>query len=172
VHFEPYETGYRVRFRIDGELREMSSPPLAVKDRLASRIKILSRLDISEKRIPQDGRMRLKVASERMIDFRLRTPPTLFGEKIVVRVLDPGSIRFGIDALGYEPDEKARLLQAVRRPYGMVLVTGPTGSGKTVSLYTCLNLLNQPGVNISTAEDPSEINLPGINQVNAMKKPA
>jgi type IV pilus assembly protein PilB len=170
LHFEPYETGYRVRFRIDGELREMSSPPLAVKDRLASRIKILSRLDISEKRIPQDGRMRLKVGSERMIDFRVSTLPTLFGEKIVVRVLDPGSIRFGIDALGYEPDEKARLLQAVRRPYGMVLVTGPTGSGKTVSLYTCLNLLNQPGVNISTAEDPSEINLPGINQVNVNEK--
>ena len=160
LHFEPYEQTYRVRFRIDGELREMAQPPLAVKDKLASRIKVISRLDIAEKRVPQDGRMKLKFGS-RSIDFRVSTLPTLFGEKIVIRILDSSTTRLGIDALGYEPIEKARLLRAIERPYGMILVTGPTGSGKTVSLYTCLNLLNQPGVNIATVEDPCEINLPG-----------
>ena len=170
LHFEPYENTYRVRFRIDGELREIASPPVAIKDKLASRIKVISRMDISEKRVPQDGKMKLKVGPDRVIDFRVSTLPTLFGEKIVIRILDPSSARLGIDALGYEADERKRLLDAVSRPYGMVLVTGPTGSGKTVSLYTCLNLLNKPGVNISTAEDPSEINMPGINQVNVNDK--
>ncbi|WP_369641664.1 type IV-A pilus assembly ATPase PilB [Acidovorax sp. A79] len=170
LHFEPYEHQYRVRFRIDGELREIASPPIAIKDKLASRIKVISRLDISEKRVPQDGRMKLKVGPDRVIDFRVSTLPTLFGEKIVIRILDPSSAKLGIDALGYEPQEKERLLEAIGRPYGMILVTGPTGSGKTVSLYTCLNLLNKPGVNIATAEDPSEINLPGVNQVNVNEK--
>ncbi len=170
LHFEPYEHQYRVRFRIDGELREIASPPIAIKDKLASRIKVISRMDISEKRVPQDGRMKLKVGPDRVIDFRVSTLPTLFGEKIVIRILDPSSAKVGIDALGYEPEEKERLLSAISRPYGMVLVTGPTGSGKTVSLYTCLNLLNKPGINISTAEDPSEINLPGVNQVNVNEK--
>ena len=170
LHFEPYEFTYRVRFRIDGELREIASPPPAIKEKLASRIKVISRMDISEKRIPQDGRMKLKVGPGRVIDFRVSTLPTLFGEKIVIRILDPSSAKLGIDALGYEAEEKERLLKAIYRPYGMILVTGPTGSGKTVSLYTCLNLLNQPGVNIATAEDPSEINLPGVNQVNVNEK--
>ena len=170
LHFEPYETTYRVRFRIDGELREIASPPPAIKDKLASRIKVISRMDISEKRIPQDGRMKLKMSAEKTIDFRVSTLPTLFGEKIVIRILDPSSAKLGIDALGYEEAEKQRLLRAIARPYGMILVTGPTGSGKTVSLYTCLNLLNQPGVNIATAEDPSEINMPGVNQVNVNDK--
>ncbi len=170
LHFEPYEFNYRVRFRIDGELREIASPPVAIKEKLASRIKVISRLDISEKRIPQDGRMKLKVGADRTVDLRVSTLPTLFGEKIVIRILDPSSAKLGIDALGYEPEEKARLLKAIERPYGMILVTGPTGSGKTVSLYTCLNLLNKPGVNIATAEDPSEINMPGVNQVNVNEK--
>ena len=170
LHFEPYEHNYRIRFRVDGELREIAAPPVAIKDKLASRIKVISRLDISEKRLPQDGRMKLKVGADRVIDFRVSTLPTLFGEKLVIRILDPSSAQVGIDALGYEADEKARLLDAIARPYGMVLVTGPTGSGKTVSLYTCLNLLNKPGVNICTAEDPSEINLPGVNQVNVNEK--
>ncbi|MBV1731556.1 MAG: type IV-A pilus assembly ATPase PilB [Hydrogenophaga sp.] len=170
LHFEPYEHTYRVRFRIDGELREIASPPIAIKDKLASRIKVISRMDISEKRVPQDGRMKLKVGPDRVIDFRVSSLPTLFGEKIVIRILDPSSAKVGIDALGYEPEEKARLMDAIGRPYGMVLVTGPTGSGKTVSLYTCLNILNKPGINISTAEDPSEINLPGVNQVNVNEK--
>ncbi|MDA8444717.1 type IV-A pilus assembly ATPase PilB [Paracidovorax valerianellae] len=170
LHFEPYEHQYRVRFRIDGELREIASPPIAIKDKLASRIKVISRLDISEKRVPQDGRMKLKVGPDRVIDFRVSTLPTLFGEKIVIRILDPSSAKLGIDALGYEPEEKERLMHAIGRPYGMILVTGPTGSGKTVSLYTCLNLLNKAGVNIATAEDPSEINLPGVNQVNVNEK--
>ncbi|MDM7949259.1 type IV-A pilus assembly ATPase PilB [Hydrogenophaga sp.] len=170
LHFEPYEHTYRVRFRVDGELREIASPPIAIKDKLASRIKVISRMDISEKRIPQDGRMKLKVGPDRVIDFRVSSLPTLFGEKIVIRILDPSSAKVGIDALGYEAEEKERLLEAISRPYGMVLVTGPTGSGKTVSLYTCLNILNKPGINISTAEDPSEINLPGVNQVNVNEK--
>ena len=165
LHFEPYELNYRVRFRIDGELREITQPPVAIKEKLASRIKVISRLDIAEKRVPQDGRMKLKFGNK-SIDFRVSTLPTLFGEKIVIRILDSSSAKMGIDALGYEKAEKDRLLNAINRPYGMVLVTGPTGSGKTVSLYSCLNILNQPGVNISTVEDPAEINLPGINQVN------
>ena len=169
LHFEPYEYHYRVRFRVDGELREITQPPIAIKDKLASRIKVISRLDIAEKRVPQDGRMKLKFGSK-AIDFRISTLPTLFGEKIVIRILDPSSAKLGIEALGYEKIEKDRLLKAIERPYGMVLVTGPTGSGKTVSLYTCLNILNQPGVNISTVEDPAEINLPGINQVNVNDK--
>ncbi len=165
LHFEPYEYTYRVRFRIDGELREITQPPVAIKDKLASRIKVISRMDIAEKRVPQDGRMKLKFGSK-AIDFRVSTLPTLFGEKVVIRILDPSSAKLGIEALGYEKIEKDRLMQAIGRPYGMILVTGPTGSGKTVSLYTCLNILNQPGVNIATVEDPAEINLPGINQVN------
>jgi type IV pilus assembly protein PilB len=165
LHFEPYEYHYRVRFRVDGELREITQPPLAIKDKLSARIKVISRLDIAEKRVPQDGRMKLKFGNK-AIDFRVSTLPTLFGEKIVIRILDPSSAKVGIEALGYEKIEKDRLLKAIARPYGMVLVTGPTGSGKTVSLYTCLNILNQPGVNISTVEDPAEINLPGVNQVN------
>ena len=170
LHFEPYEHHYRVRMRIDGQLREIATPPVAIKDKLASRIKVISKLDIAEKRVPQDGRMKLKVGPDKVIDFRVSTLPTLFGEKVVIRILDPSSAQMGIDALGYEPDEKDKLLAAINRPYGMVLVTGPTGSGKTVSLYSCLNLLNQPGVNISTAEDPAEINLPGVNQVNVNEK--
>ena len=170
LHFEPYEHNYRVRFRIDGELREIAAPPIAIKEKLASRIKVISKMDISEKRVPQDGKMKLKVGPDRVIDFRVSTLPTLFGEKIVIRILDPSSAKLGIDALGYEQQEKERLLQAISRPYGMILATGPTGSGKTVSLYTCLNLLNKPGVNIATVEDPSEINLPGVNQVNVNEK--
>jgi type IV pilus assembly protein PilB len=170
IHFEPYEKFYRIRNRVDGELREVAQPPIAIKDKLSSRIKVISKLDISEKRIPQDGRMKLVLSPQRAIDFRVSTLPTLFGEKIVMRILDPSSAKLGIDALGYEPEQREALLSAVSRPYGMVLVTGPTGSGKTVSLYTCLNILNKPGVNISTAEDPAEINLPGINQVNVNDK--
>lgn len=169
LHFEPYEYHYRVRFRVDGELREITQPPIAIKDKLASRIKVISRMDIAEKRVPQDGRMKLKFGNK-SIDFRVSTLPTLFGEKIVIRILDSSSAKLGIEALGYEKIEKDRLLKCIQRPYGMVLVTGPTGSGKTVSLYTCLNILNQPGVNISTVEDPAEINLPGINQVNVNDK--
>ncbi|CAN5343308.1 type IV-A pilus assembly ATPase PilB [soil metagenome] len=170
LHFEPYEKFYRIRFRVDGVLMEFAQPPLVIKDKLASRIKVISRLDISEKRVPQDGRMKLVVGPNKAIDFRVSTLPTLFGEKIVMRILDPSQAKLGIDALGYEPDQKKTLLDAVSRPYGMVLVTGPTGSGKTVSLYTCLNILNQPGINISTAEDPAEIQLAGVNQVNVNDK--
>ncbi len=170
LHFEPYEKFYRIRMRVDGELRDFAQPPLAIKEKLASRIKVISRLDISEKRVPQDGRMKLVVGQGRAIDFRVSTLPTLFGEKIVMRILDPSSAKLGIDALGYDADQKQLLLDAIHRPYGMILVTGPTGSGKTVSLYTCLNLLNEPGINISTAEDPAEINLPGVNQVNVNDK--
>ena len=164
LHFEPFEYHYRVRFRVDGELREITQPPIAIKDKLSSRIKVISRMDISERRVPQDGRMKLKFGAK-AIDFRVSTLPTLFGEKIVIRILDPSSAKLGIEALGYEKIEKERLLHCIQRPYGMILVTGPTGSGKTVSLYTCLNILNVPGTNISSVEDPSEINLPGINQV-------
>ncbi|MDR1368324.1 MAG: type IV-A pilus assembly ATPase PilB [Candidatus Accumulibacter sp.] len=170
IHFEPYEKSYRIRFRVDGDLREISSPPLAIKDKISSRIKVISRLNIAEKRVPQDGRMRLALSKTKAIDFRVSTLPTMYGEKIVLRILDPSSATLGIEALGYEPDQKVTLLEAIRRPYGMVLVTGPTGSGKTVSLYTCLNILNGPGINISTAEDPAEIPLPGINQVNVDEK--
>jgi type IV pilus assembly protein PilB len=166
LHFEPFEKFYRIRFRVDGILREIAQPPLAIKEKLASRIKVISKLDISEKRVPQDGRMKLVMSKNRAIDFRVSTLPTLFGEKIVMRILDGSQAQMGIDSLGYEPEQRESLLNAIHRPYGMVLVTGPTGSGKTVSLYTCLNILNKPGINIATAEDPAEINLPGVNQVN------
>ena len=170
IHFEPYEKFYRIRYRQDGVLYDIAQPPLAIKEKIASRIKVVSRLDISEKRVPQDGRMKLVLSKTRAIDFRVSTLPTLFGEKICMRILDPTSAQLGIEALGYEPEQKESLMRAIQRPYGMVLVTGPTGSGKTVSLYTCLNILNKPGINISTAEDPAEINLPGINQVNMNDK--
>ena len=170
IHFEPFEKFYRIRYRTDGVLYDVAQPPLAIKDKLVSRIKVVSKLDISEKRVPQDGRMKMVLSKSRAIDFRVSTLPTLFGEKICMRILDPSSATLGIDALGYEPEQKEHLLNAISRPYGMVLVTGPTGSGKTVSLYTCLNILNKPGINISTAEDPAEINLPGVNQVNVNDK--
>ncbi len=170
IHFEPYEKYYRIRVRTDGVLREIAQPPLVLKEKIAARIKVISRLDISEKRVPQDGRMKLVLSKTKAIDFRVSSLPTLHGEKIVMRILDPSSAMLGVDALGYEPEQRKALLDAVERPYGMILVTGPTGSGKTVSLYTCLNLLNKAGVNISTAEDPAEINLPGINQVNVNEK--
>jgi type IV pilus assembly protein PilB len=170
IHFEPYEKYYRIRVRTDGMLREVAQPPLVLKEKIAARIKVISRLDISEKRVPQDGRMKLVLSKTKAIDFRVSSLPTLHGEKIVMRILDPSSAMLGVDALGYEPEQKKTLLDAVARPYGMILVTGPTGSGKTVSLYTCLNMLNKAGVNISTAEDPAEINLPGINQVNVNEK--
>ena len=166
IHFEPYESVYRIRFRVDGELREVSQPPLALKEKISSRIKVISRLDIAEKRVPQDGRMKFAIAKNRAIDCRVSTLPTVHGEKIVMRILDPSSAKLGIDALGYDADQKAALLHAIHRPYGMILVTGPTGAGKTVSLYTCLNILNQPGINIAAVEDPAEISMPGINQVN------
>ena len=171
LHFEPYEHHYRVRMRIDGELREIDQPPMAFKDRLASRIKVLSRLDIAEKRLPQDGRMKLQLASGRELDLRVSTLPTLFGEKLVVRVLDAQQAQLDLAALGYESEDLQRLTEAILRPHGMVLVTGPTGSGKTQSLYACLNLLNTPEVNIATVEDPCEIQMPGINQVNVQDKP-
>jgi type IV pilus assembly protein PilB len=170
IHFEPYEKFYRIRYRLDGILKEVAQPPLAIKDKMASRIKVISRLDISEKRVPQDGRMKLALSKNRAIDFRVSTLPTLYGEKIVLRILDAAGVKLGIEALGYEPDQQQIMLDAIKRPYGMILVTGPTGSGKTVSLYTCLNILNQPGVNIATAEDPAEIQLPGVNQVNINEK--
>jgi type IV pilus assembly protein PilB len=170
IHFEPYEKYYRVRYRLDGILMEVAQPPLVIKDKLASRIKVISKLDISEKRVPQDGRMKIVLSKSKAIDFRVSTLPTLFGEKIVMRILDSSGIKLGIEALGYEADQQQALLSAIGRPYGLILVTGPTGSGKTVSLYTCLNILNQPGVNISTAEDPAEIQLPGVNQVNMNEK--
>jgi len=170
IHFEPYEKFYRIRYRVDGILYDVAQPPLAIKEKIASRIKIVSKLDISEKRVPQDGRMKLRLSATRAIDFRVSTLPTMFGEKICMRILDPSSATLGIEALGYEPEQREALLHAIGRPYGMVLVTGPTGSGKTVSLYTCLNILNKPGINIATAEDPCEINLPGINQVNVNDK--
>lgn len=171
LHFEPYEHHYRVRMRIDGELREIDQPPMAFKDRLASRIKVMSRLDIAEKRLPQDGRMKLQLASGRELDLRVSTLPTLFGEKLVVRVLDAQQAQLDLTSLGYEPQDLQRLKEAIQRPHGMVLVTGPTGSGKTQSLYACLNLLNTPEVNIATVEDPCEIQMPGINQVNVQDKP-
>jgi len=170
IHFEPYEKYFRIRYRVDGILSEVAQPPLAIKDKVASRIKVISRLDIAEKRVPQDGRMKLVLSKNKSIDFRVSTLPTLYGEKIVMRILDSSGVKLGIEALGYEPEQQAALLSAIKRPYGMILVTGPTGSGKTVSLYTCLNILNQPGVNIATAEDPAEIQLPGVNQVNVNEK--
>ena len=170
IHFEPYEKSYRVRFRTDGILAEVASPPLGMSMRLSARIKVMSRMDISERRIPQDGRIKLNLSKNKAIDFRVNTCPTLFGEKIVLRILDPGSAKMGIDALGFEPEQKKVLLENLHKPYGMFLVTGPTGSGKTVTLYTGVNILNQPEINISTAEDPVEINLAGVNQVNVNAK--
>jgi len=170
LHFEPYEKRYRIRFRTDGVLKEVASPPIQLAGKLAARIKVMSQLDISERRIPQDGRIKLKISKNKAIDFRVSTCPTLFGEKTVMRILDPSSAKLGIDMLGYEPDQKQLYLENLAKPYGMILVTGPTGSGKTVSLYTGLNILNTEDVNISTAEDPVEINLEGINQVNVNDK--
>jgi type IV pilus assembly protein PilB len=164
IHFEPYEKSYRVRFRVDGILREMAKPPTNLAQRLAARLKVMSRMDISERRIPQDGRVKLKLSKNKSIDFRVNTLPLQFGEKIVLRILDASSAKLGIDALGYEDDQKALYMEVLARPQGMILVTGPTGSGKTVSLYTGLNILNTPERNISTAEDPIEINMDGINQ--------
>lgn len=166
LHFEPFETTYRIRFRIDGVLREIAQPPVTIKDQLSSRIKVLANLDIAEKRVPQDGRMKLPINQNRSVDFRVSTLPTLFGEKIVIRILDGSQRHISIDALGYEPPQRGLITEAIERPYGMILVTGPTGSGKTVSLYAYLNQLNRPGTNISTAEDPAEINMSGLNQVN------
>ncbi|MFA9420489.1 MAG: type IV-A pilus assembly ATPase PilB [Gammaproteobacteria bacterium] len=170
IHFEPYEKRYRVRYRIDGILGEVASPPISIAAKLTARVKVMSRMDISERRVPQDGRIKLKISKKRSIDFRVNTCPTLFGEKVVLRILDASSAQLGIDALGYEPEQKDLYMKALSNPYGMILVTGPTGSGKTVSLYTGLNILNQPETNISTAEDPCEINLEGINQVNVNDK--
>ena len=170
LHFEPYEKTYRVRYRVNGVLRTITNPPLQLATRLASRLKVMSQMDISEKRIPQDGRIKLKLSKNKAIDFRVNSLPTLFGEKLVLRILDPSSAMLGIDALGYEPDQKELFMQALEKPQGMLLITGPTGSGKTVSLYTGLNILNREDTNISTAEDPVEINLEGINQVNVNNK--
>jgi type IV pilus assembly protein PilB len=170
IHFEPYEYTYRVRYRQDGMLHEVANPPSNLANRLASRIKVMSRMNIAERRVPQDGRIKMQLSKSRAIDFRVNTCPTLYGEKIVLRILDPTSAQLGIEALGFEADQRVKFLNAINKPYGMVLVTGPTGSGKTVSLYTALNLLNKPEVNISTAEDPVEIQVPGINQVNTNVK--
>ncbi len=170
IHFEPYEKAYRVRFRTDGILKEVARPPTNLATKLAARLKVMSQMDISERRVPQDGRIKMKISKTRAIDFRVNTLPTLFGEKIVLRILDPTSAKLGIDALGYEDDQKKMYLDALSQPQGMILVTGPTGSGKTVSLYTGLNILNTVERNISTAEDPVEINLEGINQVNVNNK--
>jgi len=170
LHFEPYEKMYRVRYRIDGVLRQIATPPLQLANRLASRLKVMSQMDISEKRVPQDGRIKLKLSKNKAIDFRVNSLPTLFGEKLVLRILDPSSAMLGIDALGYEPEQKELFMEALDKPQGMLLITGPTGSGKTVSLYTGLNILNREDTNISTAEDPVEINLQGINQVNVNNK--
>lgn len=170
VHFEPYEKRYRVRYRTDGVLKEVSQPPINLSGKIAARLKVMSRMDISERRIPQDGRIKMKISKNKAIDFRVNTLPTLWGEKIVLRILDPSSAKLGIDALGYEEEQKALYMEALSNPQGMILVTGPTGSGKTVSLYTGLNILNVEGTNISTAEDPVEINLEGINQVNVNAK--
>ncbi len=170
IHFEPYEKRYRVRFRTDGVLHEVSSPPINLAGKIAARLKVMSQMDISERRVPQDGRIKMKLSKSKAIDFRVNTLPTLWGEKIVLRILDPSSAQMGIDALGYEPEQKKLYLDALAQPQGMILVTGPTGSGKTVSLYTGLNILNTEGTNISTAEDPVEINLEGINQVNVNAK--
>ena len=170
LHFEPYEKFYRVRFRIDGVLEEVAKPPLALTMKIAARIKVMSRMDVSERRVPQDGRIKLKLSKNKSIDFRVSTCPTLFGEKIVMRILDSDAAALQIDQLGYEPHQKEMFLSNLHKPYGMFLVTGPTGSGKTVSLYTGINILNQVDINISTAEDPVEINLPGVNQVQVDEK--
>jgi type IV pilus assembly protein PilB len=170
IHFEPYERQYRVRLRQDGVLHELTAPPVGLGARLAARLKVMSRLDLAERRVPQDGRIKINLSQNRAVDFRVSTCPTLFGEKVVLRLLDPSSARIGIDALGYEAEQKRTFQETILKPYGMVLVTGPTGSGKTVSLYTALNILNTEDRNISTAEDPAEINLPGVNQVNVRPK--
>jgi type IV pilus assembly protein PilB len=170
LHFEPYEKNYRVRFRTDGILREIARPPINLAGRIAARLKVMASLDISERRKPQDGRIKMRISKSKSIDFRVNTLPTLWGEKIVMRILDPSSAQMGIDALGYEPDQKELYLNALKQPQGMILVTGPTGSGKTVSLYTGINILNTVDINISTAEDPVEINMEGINQVNVNPK--
>jgi type IV pilus assembly protein PilB len=170
VHFEPYEHTYRIRYRQDGILQEVANPPSNLANRLSSRLKVMSRMNIAEKRVPQDGRIKMKLSKSRSIDFRVNTCPTLYGEKIVLRILDPTSAQLGIEALGFEEEQQEAFLDAIYKPYGMILVTGPTGSGKTVSLYTALNLLNTPEVNISTAEDPVEIQVRGINQVNTNPK--
>jgi type IV pilus assembly protein PilB len=170
IHFEPYERFFRVRFRQDGMLREVASPPLNIAGRLVARLKVMSRMNIAERRVPQDGRIKLKVSRTRDIDFRVNTLPTLYGEKVVLRILDSSSAQVGIEALGFEPEQRESFIAAIHKPYGMILVTGPTGSGKTVSLYTALNLLNKPDINISTVEDPVEIQVPGINQVNMNPK--
>ena len=170
IHFEPYERSYRIRFRLDGILKEVAGPPVQLAGKIAARLKVMSRLDIAERRVPQDGRIKMKISKNRAIDFRVSTCPTLFGEKIVMRILDPSSAMLGIDSLGYEPFQKELYVEALKRPHGMILVTGPTGSGKTVSLYTGLNILNTEDNNISTAEDPVEIMLSGINQVNINPK--
>jgi type IV pilus assembly protein PilB len=170
IHFEPYERSYRIRFRLDGVLKEVATPPVQLAIKLAARLKVMSRLDIAERRVPQDGRIKMRISKNRAIDFRVSTCPTLFGEKVVMRILDPSSAMLGIDALGYEPFQKDLYMSTLARPHGMILVTGPTGSGKTVSLYTGLNILNTEDTNISTAEDPVEIMLPGINQVNINPK--
>ena len=165
IHFEPYESTYRVRFRMDGILRSVAAPPVKLTPRISSRLKVMSGLDIAERRVPQDGRIKLNLSKSRAIDFRVSTCPTLFGEKVVLRILDAAAARLGIEKLGYEDDQKQLFLEAIQKPYGMVVVTGPTGSGKTVSLYTALNILNIEGRNISTVEDPVEIRLHGVNQV-------
>jgi len=170
IHFEPYEKKYRIRYRMDGELKEIATPPVQMGGRLAARLKVMSRLDLAERRVPQDGRIKLKLSANKAIDFRVSTCPTLWGEKVVMRILDASSAMLGIDALGYETDQRELYLKALAKPQGMILVTGPTGSGKTVSLYTGLNILNDDNTNISTAEDPCEINLPGVNQVNVNVK--
>ncbi len=170
IHFEPYEKIYRVRLRMDGILKEIAQPPVQLGGKLAARLKVMARLDIAERRVPQDGRIKMKLSKNRAIDFRVSTCPTLFGEKVVMRILDPSQAMLGIDSLGYEPFQQVLYEQHLEKPQGMILVTGPTGSGKTVSLYTGLNILNREGNNISTAEDPAEINLPGVNQVNINPK--
>ncbi|MGP9544048.1 type IV-A pilus assembly ATPase PilB [Psychrobacter sp. AOP7-B1-25] len=170
LHFEPYEKSFRVRFRVDGVMQKMANPPVQLANKIAARLKVMSQMDISERRVPQDGRIKLKISKNKAIDFRVNSLPTLFGEKIVLRILDPSSAMLGIDALGYEPDQQEMFLEALHKPQGMLLITGPTGSGKTVSLYTGINILNTGATNISTAEDPVEINLEGINQVNVNPK--
>jgi type IV pilus assembly protein PilB len=170
IHFEPYETSYRVRLRMDGMLKHVASPPTRLTPRISSRIKVMAGLDIAERRVPQDGRIKLNLSKTKSIDFRVSTCPTLFGEKIVLRILDASAAKMGIDKLGYEDAQRDLFLSAIQKPYGMVLVTGPTGSGKTVSLYTALNILNTEGRNISTVEDPVEIRVPGINQVQQNAK--
>jgi type IV pilus assembly protein PilB len=170
IHFEPYEKMYRIRLRMDGVLKEVAQPPVQLAMKLSARLKVMSRLDIAERRVPQDGRIKMKLSKTRAIDFRVSTCPTLFGEKIVCRILDPSQAMLGIDSLGYEPFQREIYLKNLAKPQGMILVTGPTGSGKTVSLYTGLNILNREDTNISTAEDPAEINLPGVNQVNVNHK--